>query len=62
LIHRWYRPDHHADVAFTLAARRGVPQHHWKFGNMPPQPQVGDRSMQQIITFVRELQRANDVY
>lgn len=62
LIHRWYRPDHHADIAFTLAARRGVAQHHWTFGNMPPQPQVGDRSMQQIITFVRELQQANDVY
>jgi len=61
LIHEWYRPDHHADVAFTLAAQRGVPQHHWNFGNMPPQPQVGDRSMQQIITFVRELQRANGI-
>jgi mono/diheme cytochrome c family protein len=62
LIHQWYRPDHHADVAFTLAAQRGVSQHHWNFGNMPPQPQVGDRSMQQIITFVRELQRANQIY
>jgi len=61
LIHDWYRPGHHADVAFRLAAQRGVPQHHWNFGNMPPQPQVGDRSMQQIITFVRELQRANGI-
>jgi hypothetical protein len=29
---------------------------------MPPQPQVGERSMQQIIEFVRELQQANGVY
>ncbi len=62
LIHQWYRPDHHADVAFFLAANRGVPQHHWNFGDMPPQPQIGERSMQQIVQFVRELQQANGVY
>ena len=48
--------------AFVLAAKRGVPQHHWNFGNMPPQPQVGDRSLQQIIAYVRELQQANGIY
>lgn len=62
LVHRWYHPNHHADAAFLLAARRGVPQHHWNFGNMPPQPQVGERSIRQITEYVRELQRANGVY
>jgi mono/diheme cytochrome c family protein len=62
LIHKWYHPNHHADAAFFLAAKRGVPQHHWKFGSMPPQPQVGERSIQQITEFVRELQRANGIY
>ncbi|HSA81987.1 MAG TPA: cytochrome c [Geminicoccaceae bacterium] len=61
LVHRIYEPNHHADAAFVLAARRGVPQHHWDFGSMPPQPQVGERSLQQIIAYVRELQRANGI-
>jgi mono/diheme cytochrome c family protein len=62
LVHKWYHPNHHADVAFLLAAKRGVSQHHWKFGNMPPQPQVGERSLQQITQYVRELQQANGIY
>lgn len=62
LVHKWYHPNHHADAAFLLAAKRGVPQHHWRFGNMPPQPQVGERSIQQITEFVRELQQANGIY
>ena len=61
LVHRIYRPGHHADAAFQLAAQRGVPQHHWNFGNMPPQPQVGERAILQIIEFVRELQVANGI-
>ena len=62
LVHKWYHPGHHADAAFVLAAKRGVPQHHWNFGSMPPQPQIGDRSLQQIIAYVRELQQANGIY
>lgn len=61
LIHRIYRPAHHADAAFQLAAQRGVSQHHWNFGDMPPQPQVGDRAILQIIEFIRELQVANGI-
>ena len=61
LVHRIYEPGHHADAAFVLAAKRGVPQHHWRFGAMPPQPQVGKRSLQQIIAYVRELQHANGI-
>ena len=61
LVHGIYEPGHHADAAFVLAAKRGVPQHHWDFGSMPPQPQVGERSLQQIIAYVRELQRANGI-
>lgn len=44
-----------------LAAKRCVPRHHWDFGNMPPVPEVGERSLQQIITYVRELQQANGI-
>jgi hypothetical protein len=28
---------------------------------MPPQPQIGDRSLQQIIAYARELQRGNGI-
>src|SRR5918996_2969155 len=51
LVHRVYHPNHHADAAFLLAAKRGVPQHHWRFGNMPPVPEIGERSLQQITRF-----------
>lgn len=61
LVHKWYEPSHHGDAAFLLATKRGVAQHHWRFGNMPPQLQVGERSVQQITTYVRELQRANGI-
>lgn len=61
LVHRTYRPAHHADVAFTLAAQRGVRAHHWQFGDMPPQPDVSPAEVGQITRYVRELQRANGI-
>lgn len=61
LVHKYYEPSHHGDQAFVLAAKRGVRQHHWSFGDMPPQPEVGDRSIRQIIEFVREVQQANGI-
>jgi len=61
LIHDIYNPGHHADTAFYAAAKRGVRQHHWRFGNMPAQLQVSDSQMAAIIRYIRELQRANDI-
>jgi mono/diheme cytochrome c family protein len=61
LIHDIYNPGHHADSAFYAAAKRGVGQHHWRFGNMPAQPQVSGSQMTAIIRYVRELQRANGI-
>ena len=57
LVHSIYEPGHHADAAFYFAVERGVAQHHWRFGNMPPQPQVSRDEMTQIIGYVRWLQR-----
>ena len=62
LIHRIYEPNHHADIAFKLAANRGVRSHHWNFGNMPAQPQVKDFELVRIVTYVRELQKANGIF
>ena len=61
LIHDFYNPGHHGDNAFHAAAGRGVRQHHWRFGNMPAQPQVSSSQMLTIIRYVRELQRANGI-
>ena len=61
LVHHTYRAAHHADVAFELAVRRGVRAHHWRFGDMPPEPGVARVEIVQITRYVRELQRANDI-
>ncbi len=62
LIHRIYEPNHHGDFSFKRAIDLGVRAHHWKFGNMPAQPQVGDTQLAQIIFYVRSLQKANGIY
>lgn len=57
LVHIVYEPGHHGDAAFQMAVQRGVAAHHWRFGNMPPQPQVGREETDAIIGYVRWLQR-----
>ena len=61
LVHSYYNPGHHADGAFYAAVRNGVRQHHWRFGNMPPQRQVTDQQVRLIIAYVREMQQANGI-
>jgi mono/diheme cytochrome c family protein len=62
LAHRVYEPSHHSDEAFYLAARTGVAAHHWRFGNMPAQPQVSQAQMVSIVAYVRWVQREAGVY
>ncbi len=62
LVHRIYEPSHHGDISFLYAVRRGVRQHHWRFGNMPPQPQIDDGELADIVAYVRALQRANGIH
>ena len=57
-LHEVYEPGHHADASFLLAVQRGVPQHHWDFGAMPPVPGLDQQDVADIIAFVREEQRA----
>lgn len=61
LVHKIYEPSHHGDMAFVLAAKQGVRQHHWTFGNMPAMPDISDQQISNIITYVRTLQRANGI-
>ena len=61
LVHVIYRSAHHSDVAFTLAVRRGVAAHHWRFGDMPPQPAVTPAELDDIVRYVRALQQARGI-
>lgn len=61
-MHRVYVPGHHGDGAFLIAAKNGVRQHHWRFGNMPPVEGITDEAVVKIIVYVRELQKANKIF
>ncbi len=58
LLHDFYVPGHHADIAFFFAIRRGTRAHHWNFGDMPPIEGLADDQAEAIVAFVRERQRA----
>ena len=62
LVHKIYEPNHHADISFLLAVRRGVRAHHWRFGNMAPVPGVSDADVMKITSYVRALQRAKGIF
>lgn len=61
LVHIIYEPNHHGDMSFVVAVKRGVRQHHWPFGNMAPVEGVTDDEITNIIAYVRTLQRANGI-
>ncbi len=57
LLDTAYRPGHHGDMAFYLAVSKGVKQHHWNFGDMPPVPGLTGENVANIVAFVRQEQR-----
>jgi mono/diheme cytochrome c family protein len=59
LVSQIYSPAHHSDFSFVRAVTVGVPQHHWLFGPMPAQPQLGQKQIDQIVAYIPELQKAN---
>lgn len=61
LVHKIYEPKHHGDMSFFMAVEQGVRAHHWPFGNMPPQQGLTRADVASIVTYVRELQRANGI-
>ena len=62
LIHKIYEPNHHADIAFQRAALYGVRAHHWDFGNMPKIDGVSPDDIDQIIKYIRWLQRQAGIF
>lgn len=57
LLWRIYVPSHHSDESFYLAVQQGVRAHHWRFGNMPPIPEVSRDEVTQMVGYVRWLQQ-----
>ncbi len=57
LVHIIYEPGHHPDASFRNAVKNGVAAHHWSFGNMPPRPELSDGDIDDVIAYVRALQR-----
>lgn len=57
LVHKIYESSHHGDAAFLRAAMNGVRAHHWRFGDMPRVEGVTSEDVEQIVQYVRWLQR-----
>ena len=62
LVHKIYEPSHHNDMTFYRAVAMGVRGHHWMFGNMPAVENVSRDEVSAIITYIRELQRENNIF
>ena len=62
LVHKIYEPDHHGDAAFQRAAANGVKAHHWEFGNMPKIDAATPEDVDQIIKYVRWLQKQAGIF
>ncbi|MDO9459148.1 MAG: cytochrome c [Alphaproteobacteria bacterium] len=46
---------------FFLRPSLGVRQHHWPYGDMPPQRHVTEPQVATIVQYIRELQVANGI-
>jgi mono/diheme cytochrome c family protein len=62
LVHKIYEPNHHGDAAFQRAAMMGVRAHHWQFGDMPKISTVTSAEVDDIIRYVRWLQRQAGIF
>lgn len=62
LVHKIYEPNHHGDASFHMAVTRGVRAHHWSFGNMAPIEGIDRVEVDEIIKYIRALQREAGIY
>lgn len=62
LVHRVYHPNHHGDASFHIAVRTGVRAHHWRFGDMPRIEGVTGGQTDQIIKYIRGLQKKAGIF
>jgi mono/diheme cytochrome c family protein len=61
-VHKVYEPNHHGDAAFQQAAAKGVKAHHWQFGDMPKIDAVKPEDVDQIVKYVRWLQKQAGIF
>ena len=61
-VHKVYEPNHHGDAAFQQAATKGVKAHHWQFGDMPKIDAVNPEDVEQIVKYVRWLQKQAGIF
>ncbi len=61
-VHKVYEPNHHGDGAFQQAVAKGVKAHHWQFGDMPKIDAVKPEDVDQIVKYVRWLQKQAGVF
>ncbi len=61
-LHKVYEPNHHGDATFQRAAAAGVKAHHWQFGDMPKIDAVKPDDVDQIIKYVRWLQKQAGIF
>lgn len=61
-VHKVYEPNHHGDAAFHQAAAKGVKAHHWQFGDMPKIDAVKPEDVDQIVKYVRWLQKQAGIF
>jgi mono/diheme cytochrome c family protein len=57
LLDTLYRPDRLTDDAVLAAVERGVSQHNFHFGAMPPVKRITPAEAQLVLGYVRWLQR-----
>lgn len=62
LMHGYYHPSHHSDIAFYRAITRGVQQHHWEFGDMPAVTGIQENEAKAVVRFIRWAQQAMGLY
>ncbi|MBI5586792.1 MAG: cytochrome c [Deltaproteobacteria bacterium] len=62
LVHRFYHPNHHADITFRWAVDKGVRAHHWAFGDMPKIEGVSKDEVELVITYIRDLQKKAGIF
>lgn len=61
-LHKVYEPNHHGDVAFQRAVSNGVKAHHWQFGDMPQIDVVKPDDVDDIVKYVRWLQKQAGIF
>lgn len=62
LIHKFYHPNHHSDWSFRRAVAQGVTAHHWRFGDMPRVEGLSPEEVEDIIMYVRRIQKDAGVF